>query len=149
MGLREGVHGISQGERKDKHARRTRDGCKSPNRKCHGIGQWFSTCGLPTPWQTSVFKTIYIMIRNSSKIIALKQQQNNFMAVNHHTKRKCQKAATFERLTTVGLGEERNGTHEGINNFATVMNCSVNICVFRWSQVTPVRGSLSAKGVMA
>lgn len=42
------------------------------------LEQWLSTCGKLL-WQISLFKNIYTVIHNSSKVTVIKQQQNNFM----------------------------------------------------------------------
>lgn len=42
------------------------------------LGQWSSTCGWRSLWPTSIPQNINSMIYNSSKIIVLKEQLNNF-----------------------------------------------------------------------
>lgn len=46
-------------------------------RRCHSMGS--STCGVQSPWGHIYAVCIYILIHNSSKATAMKQQQNNFM----------------------------------------------------------------------
>jgi len=48
MGLRGGVQDMSRERGKTDNSRRHGRG-KSPNRKHHHIGQWFSTCGIRSP----------------------------------------------------------------------------------------------------
>jgi hypothetical protein len=59
---------------------------------------------------------------------------------------------TLQLFNTLGHGDSPSPTiplcslqHYNCN-FAAVMNCNVNICVFWWSWVTPEKGSFNSQG---
>ena len=75
------------------------------------LEQWFSTCWSRPPWQTSISKTIYILVHHISKITVTESSNENNLIVGgvHHNMRNCIKGSYVRKLRATVLGRMQKG----------------------------------------